>query len=164
MLMNENKKLNFLCIGSATQDVYLRNVQGLAEVCEDPENCFYNVHLGDKIYVNKVDFMTGGGASNAATTFARGGMKTAFMGLIGCDPAASAVLASYATEGIDTKYISYTRRYNTDYSTLLLAPNGERTILTYRGCGMHIKAKYFDLTKVDDRIDWIYLSSIIGGG
>lgn len=159
--MEEDKKLKFLCIGSATQDVYLRNVQGLDPICAEPDDCFYNVHLGDKIYVNKVDFTTGGGASNAATTFARGGVHVAFMGLIGCDPAASAVLASFATEGIDTQYISYTRRYNTDYSTLLLAPNGERTILTYRGCGMHIKPQHFDIDKIHEQFDWIYLTSLV---
>lgn len=106
--------------------------------------------------------MTGGGASNASVTFSRGGQKSYFMGLIGCDPAASACLASFAEENVDTKYISYTKRYNTDYSTLLLAPSGERTILTYRGCGAHLKPKYFDLSKVDDHIDWIYMTSLVG--
>lgn len=140
----------------------MHNIDGLAPVCADPDDCFYNVHLGDKIYVNKVDFMTGGGASNASVTFARGGQRVFFMGLLGCDPAGSACLASFASDGIDTKYVSYTKRYNTDYSTLLLAPNGERTILTYRGCGMHIKPNHFDLTKVTDQIDWIYMTSMVG--
>ncbi len=156
------QQLSFLCIGSSSQDVYLHNVDGLDPVCLNPEDCFFNIHLGDKIYVNKVDFMTGGGASNASVTFARGGQKAYFMGLIGCDPAASACLASFTAEGVDTKYISYTKRYNTDYSTMLLAPSGERTILTYRGCGAHLKPKHFDLTKVDDHIDWIYLTSMVG--
>lgn len=156
------KQLSFLCVGSSSQDVYLHNVDGLAPVCINPNDCFYNIHLGDKIYVNKVDFLTGGGASNASVTFARGGQKTYFMGLIGCDPAGSACLASLAGENVDTKYVSYTRRYNTDYSTLLLAPSGERTILTYRGCGTHIKPNHFDLTKVTDHIDWIYMTSLVG--
>ena len=158
----KEQQLSFLCIGSSSQDVYLYNVDGLAPVCASPDDCFYNIHLGDKIYVNKVDFMTGGGASNASVTFSRGGQKSYFMGLIGCDPAASACLASFAEENVDTKYISYTKRYNTDYSTLLLAPSGERTILTYRGCGAHLKPKYFDLSKVNDRIDWIYMTSLVG--
>lgn len=156
------KQISFLCVGSASQDVYLRNVDDLVPVCASPEDCFYNIHLGDKIYVNKVDFMTGGGASNASVTFARGGEKSYFMGLLGCDPAATACLASMTREDVDTKYVSYTKRYNTDYSTLLLAPSGERSILTYRGCGMHIKPKYFDLEKVTDHIDWIYMTSMVG--
>lgn len=160
--MNKGKQLSFLCVGSSSQDVYLHNVQGLAPVCTSPEDCFYNIHLGDKIYVNKVDFMTGGGASNASVTFARGGQKSYYMGLVGCDTAGSACIASLTTEGVNTKYVSYTRRYNTDYSTLLLAPSGERTILTYRGCGMHIHQKHFDMTKITDHIDWMYMTSLVG--
>ena len=160
--MNSDHKLNFLCVGSSSQDVYLHNVDGLVPVCKNPDDCFYNVHLGDKIYVNKVDFMTGGGASNASVTFARGGQKSYFMGLIGCDPAGSTCLASFASEGVDTKYISYTKHHNTDYSTLLLAPSGERTILTYRGCGTHIQPKHFDLTRVEEPIDWMYMTSLVG--
>lgn len=156
------KQIAFLCVGSASQDVYLRNVDDLVPVCASPEECFYNIHLGDKIYVNKVDFMTGGGASNASVTFARGGEKSYFMGLLGCDPAATACVSSMTSEGVDTKYVSYTKRYNTDYSTLLLAPSGERSILTYRGCGMHIKPEHFDLSKVTEPIDWMYMTSMVG--
>ena len=95
------QQLSFLCIGSSSQDVYLYNVDGLAPVCLNPDNCFYNIHLGDKIYVNKVDFMTGGGASNAAVTFTRGGQKAYFMGLIGCDPAASVISTQWRAHHSD---------------------------------------------------------------
>lgn len=157
-----NKPLTFLCAGSSSQDVYLRNIDDLTPVCANPEDCFYNVHLGDKIYVNKVDFRTGGGASNAAVTFARQGQTVFYMGLLGCDPAASACVADLSREGISTKYVSYTKRHNTDYSTLLLAPNGERSILTYRGCGSNIQPQHFDLSKIKESVDWLYLTSMVG--
>ena len=160
--MKADHKLSFLCIGSSSYDVYLRNVADLAPVCTNPEDCFYNIHLGDKIYVNQVDFMTGGGASNASVTFARGGQKSYFMGLIGCDTPGSACLATFTEEGVDTKYVSYSKRYHTDYSTLLLAPSGERSILTHRGCGAHVKSSHFDLDRVDEPIDWIYMTSMVG--
>lgn len=160
--MNNSQKLSFLCIGSSSQDVYLYNVDDLAPVCVGPDNCFYNIHLGDKIYVNKAKFMTGGGASNASVTFSRGGQKSYFMGLIGCDQAGSSCIAAFAKDKVDTKYVTFSQKHNTDYSTLLLAPNGERSILTYRGCGRHLKPEYFNLDKVTDHIDWIYLTSLVG--
>lgn len=160
--MKADHKLSFLCIGSSSYDVYLRNVADLTPVCTNPEDCFYNIHLGDKIYVNQVDFMTGGGASNASVTFARGGQKSYFMGLIGCDTPGSACLATFAEEGVDTKYVSYSKRYHTDYSTLLLAPSGERSILTHRGCGAHVKPSHFDLDRVSEPINWIYMTSMVG--
>lgn len=157
-----NSDLSFLCIGSVSLDVYLRNINDLAPVCANPEDCFYHVHLGDKIYVNKMDQTCGGGASNASVTFARGGHRTYFMGLLGSDPAGATCLASMTREGINTEHVSYTKKYNTDYSTLLLAPNGERTILTYRGCGNHINPKTFDFSKINEPVNWIYMTSMVG--
>lgn len=43
---------------------------------------------------------------------------------------------------------------------MLLAPNGERTILTYRGASTHYDASNFDLK--DSDADWIYVSSMAG--
>ncbi|MEP6710328.1 MAG: carbohydrate kinase family protein, partial [Candidatus Saccharibacteria bacterium] len=48
----------------------------------------------------------------------------------------------------------------TGYSVLLLAPSGERTILTYRGASTHYDAKNFDLTNTN--ADWLYVSSMAG--
>jgi sugar/nucleoside kinase (ribokinase family) len=162
MRVENSRSLTFLCIGSATQDVFLSQSRELDPVCKNPDECFFNIPLGDKINVNKIHFTTGGGASNAATTFARGGAGTLFMGTIGHDPAGAAVLHDFDRENIDTTFISYSDKYNTDYSTLLLAPNGERTILTYRGCGDHLRAEDFDLKKVFDqnKINWIYITSL----
>ena len=154
--------LSFLCIGSITSDVYLTNVDKLAPVCKNPDECFYNVRLGDKIYVNHLEQHVGGGAANAAVTFARGAQHVTFMGKIGYDAAGSAAVKTFRDEGIDYAALSYTSDHSTDYSTLLLAPNGERTILTYRGCGMSLTPDDFVFAKLNRKIDWIYLTSLVG--
>lgn len=82
------------------------------------------------------------------------------MGTVGHDPAGQAVLTDLDNEGVDTTHISYSSKYNTGYSVLLLAPSGERTILTYRGASTHYDAKNFDLSESD--IDWVYVSSMAG--
>lgn len=159
--MDEDKVLNYLCVGSASQDVYLMNVDGMRPVCMNPNECFYNVRLGDKIYVNNAEYRTGGGASNGATTLARGGQRVSFMGKIGSDPAANAVIKSFQDEGIDYSAMVLGSQYHTDYSTLLLAPNGERTIFTYRGCGMNFSVDDFDFSRLTQTPDWIYLTSTV---
>jgi len=158
------EKVTFLCIGSATQDVFLSQSRDFAPVCENPDECFFNLELGSKINVNKIHFTTGGGASNAATTFARSGHETLFLGTIGHDPAGIAVLNDFDRENIDTTFISYSEKYNTDYSTLLLAPDGERTILTYRGCGNHLNVANFNVAEIFEtrKVDWIYITSLAG--
>lgn len=150
-----------LSIGSAVQDVFLSHSDAFKPVCTNPGECFEQLPLGAKADVNNIDFSTGGGATNAAVTFARQGLHSIFMGTVGHDPAGEAVLADLDKEGVDTTHLSYSKEFNTGYSTLLLAPNGERTILTYRGASTHYDKKNFNLSELE-HIDWLYVSSMAG--
>lgn len=147
-------------IGAAVQDVFLSHSDEFAPVCERPHECFMKLELGTKVDVNAIHFSTGGGATNAAVTFARQGMPVRFIGTVGHDPAGQAVLADLDKEGVDTTGVSYSERFNTGYSVLLLAPNGERTILTYRGASTHYHIDNFDIT--NHKPDWLYVSSMAG--
>lgn len=149
-----------ITIGAAIQDVFLSQSEALRPVCEDPEHCFARLELGSKADVNKIHFSTGGGATNAAVTFARQGHEVIFMGVVGEDPAGQAVLEDLDRENVDTRFVRYSHQYNTGYSVLLLAPNGERTILTYRGASTHYHHADFDLANHD--ADWLYVSNLAG--
>lgn len=153
--------VRIVAIGAAVQDVFMSHSDEFKPVTDkNAHELFMRLELGAKADVNNIDFSTGGGATNAAVTFARQGLESVFMGTIGHDPAGQAVLDDLDREGVDTRYISYSNRYNTGYSMLLLAPNGERTILTYRGASTHYDAKNFDLAEAD--ADWVYVSSMAG--
>lgn len=150
-----------LAIGAAVQDVFLSHSDEFKSVSDKSvHEQFMRLELGGKADVNNIDFSTGGGATNAAVTFARQGLHSLFMGTIGHDPAGRSVLDDLDREGVDASGVSYSERYNTGYSVLLLAPNGERTILTYRGASTHYDAKNFDLRNTE--ADWIYVSSMAG--
>lgn len=149
-----------LSIGAAVQDVFLSQSDEFTAVCQNPEDCFMQLELGAKIDVNKINFSTGGGATNAAVTFARQGLEAEFMGSIGEDPAGQAVMADLDKEGVNTSRVSVSKRYNTGYSVLLLAGTGERTILTYRGASTHYTLNDFDFSDVN--ADWLYISSMSG--
>lgn len=156
-----NSKIpKILAIGAATQDVFLRNSRLLRQVCIDSTHDLCELELGAKIDVNKIHFSTGGGATNAATTFARQGLKTSFMGVIGDDPAGRQILEVMDSEFIDTSRVEISSNYSTDYSTIILADNGERTALTYRGASSHIFAENFTLEPRE--FDWLYVSNLAG--
>ena len=155
------KNLTFLTVGAATQDIFLSHSPEFEPIGDDPENSFFEIPLGAKINVNKINFATGGGATNAATTFARNGHYVYFMGTIGKDPAGVSVLNDLDQEGIDTSLLTHNGRLNTGTSVLLLAPSGERTILTYRGASTHYNPDNFDIKKVE-KIDWLYVSTLNG--
>lgn len=150
-----------LSIGAAVQDVFLSHSDEFKPVTDKTlHEQVMKLEMGAKADVNKIDFATGGGATNAATTFARQGLHAMFMGTIGNDPAGQAVLTDLDNEDIDTTHLSYSDKYNTGYSVLLLAPSGERTILTYRGASTHYDEKDFNLSGV--KTDWLYISSFAG--
>lgn len=155
------QKPKILAIGAAVQDVFLSHSDEFKPVSDkSAHEMFLRLELGAKADVNNIDFTIGGGATNAAVTFARQGLHSQFMGTIGDDPAGRAVLDTLDEEGVDTSEVTYSKRYNTGYSVLLLAPNGERTILTYRGASTHYDIKNFDLKESD--ADWMYVSSMAG--
>lgn len=149
-----------LSIGAAVQDVFLSHSDEFKSVCVNPQECFMQLTLGAKADVNKIDFSTGGGATNAAVTFARQGLEAEFIGAIGDDPAGQAVLADLDKENVETTNVATSKRYNTGYSVLLLSPSGERTILTYRGASTHYKVDDFAIAS--SQADWLYISSMSG--
>jgi sugar/nucleoside kinase (ribokinase family) len=149
-----------LAIGAAVQDVFLSHSNEFKAIVDNPHTSYMRLDMGAKADVNNITFSTGGGATNAAVTFARQGLHAEFMGTIGHDPAGQAVLDELDHEGVATAHVSYSPKYNTGYSVLLLAPSGERTILTYRGASTHYDAKNFDLSASE--AEWVYVSSMAG--
>lgn len=150
-----------LSIGAAVQDVFLSHSDEFKPVADvSLHEQVMQLEMGGKAEVNNIHFSTGGGATNASVTFARQGLHAIFMGTIGHDPAGQAVLDDLDNEGVDTRSVSYAKRLHTGYSVLLLASNGERSILTYRGASTHYDIANFDLDAIE--ADWLYVSSMAG--
>ena len=145
-------------IGSALQDVYLIDHDDFGT---NTRGFFNQLELGSKVDIDKIFFSTGGGATNAATTFARNGHESIFMGCIANDSAGHAIIEMLDSEGIDASYVSYTDKLHTGYSVVLLSPTGERTILTCRGASAN-----FDLLDPNDLDniypDWLYVTTVRG--
>lgn len=156
------KKFDVITIGAATRDVFLRS-RGI-KVMRDPAfstgeaECFA---LGSKIDVDEIIFETGGGATNAAVSFARQGLAVGFAGKIGAtDARGKEILAALRLEHVDTSLTVLDRREPTAYSVLLLTPRGERTALVYRGASADFRRTDFHWSSM--RADWIYVSSLGG--
>ncbi len=145
-------------IGAAVQDVFLQGKVFTPKTEEDGD-VVEEFALGSKNEVESVIYSTGGGATNAAVTFARQGLDAAYLGKTGQDFAGHNIRADLEKEGVDISQMSYSE-LGSGFSALLLAPNGERTILTYRGASTHYD---IDKKQLDSlQTDWIYLSSLDG--
>ena len=151
-----------ITIGTATRDVFLRT--GEMKHITDPEHlksagfvkgeagCFA---LGSKVEVDEFVATVGGGAVNTAVTFARQGFKTASVVKIGDDVGGREVINRFRKEKIHSLASVQSRR-PTAYSVILLTPNGDRTILVYRGASKLFSKRDARLSKLDAR--WAYIA------
>src|SRR6267154_751924 len=94
--------VKILTFGGATQDILLTGKALHARRDVRTRDYVEQFPLGAKIDVENVYFDTGGGATNAAVTFARQGLQAGFVGKIGHDPAGSEVLRALRREGVST--------------------------------------------------------------
>lgn len=156
--MARTQKPRMLAIGTATQDVFLTS-KVFKPHREDDGEYYEEFLLGAKLAVEGVTFATGGNAMNAAVTFARQGLESEFMGILGVEPAGQVVMNALDNEGIATHHVEQDDRFQTSYSTILLAPNGERTILNYHGTKLPDSGAPLDLDAIE-HADWLYLSSV----
>jgi len=153
--------VKILAFGAATQDVLLRGAALHARRDVRLHDYVEEFRLGAKFELDSVFFDVGGGASNAAVTFARQGMRSGFAGKVGRDPAGAEVLRVLKREGIDTTHVRVDPHWGTGYSTILMADNGERTVLVYRGASHHLRAEDFYTNRPLDA-QWFYISSLAG--
>lgn len=155
--------MNFdvITIGTATQDTFLKSrFFNKIEDKKDLKNygiisgeatCF---GLGSKIEVDEPIVDIGGGAVSTAITFSRQGLKTAAVFKIGKDEAGKSIISRLKKEKVSA-FPSYDKKTKTASSSVLLSPDGERTILVYRGASEKVKKEDVILKNLQSK--WVYI-------
>lgn len=152
-------RLKVVSIGAAVMDVFLRGK--IFEPNKEQDGSYSEeFKLGTKNEVEAITYSTGGGATNASVTFARQDIASFYMGYIGDDIAGKAIKDELRRENVDMSLTKINSEESSGYSTILLAPNGERTILTYRGASKEYKFIHSDFLNIAP--DWFYVSSLSG--
>jgi sugar/nucleoside kinase (ribokinase family) len=157
------KPVEFTCVGSATQDVFVRSdaakILSVSDLrSEERLLCF---DYGRKIDVEHIEFTTGGGATNTAVSFARLGARAAFVGKIGTDRIGRLVIEELEEHGVDVSGHLESPDEATGYSVILTSHEGDRTVLTHRGASTEMTPDELDLSFVD-RTGWLYVTSLAG--
>lgn len=116
--------------------------------------------LGSKIDIDHFVLSTGGGATNAAATFANLGFRTSCGCAIGDDLFGRAVREDFRTRGIGAEAIAVLPGEQTAFSTILVMPSGERTVLVHRGASEKLTAARVPWKKL--RGEWLYMTSVGG--
>lgn len=152
--------LDVITIGSATRDVFLKGegfeIRKHGDSPTGVEQCF---PLGAKIEIKDVVFTTGGGGTNAAVTFARQGLKTGCVGAVGKDFNGKEVIKELEREKVKPFFVTH-KDDLTAYSVILVHPNAERTILSYKGEGQHLDTNVVPWRKL--KAKWFFFDSMGG--
>lgn len=154
--------VKILTIGKGTQDVFLRSDE--FDPHKEGKLMYTHLPLGLKMEVDDVTFTTGGNATNVAVTLARQGIQSAYLWGLGEDPASQSILRDLDDEGVDTRHVVQDPSFQSGYSVIMIATNGERTILNHRGYAFgRTGRRHFTLDAIKD-YDWVYPTSLGDGG
>lgn len=150
-----------ITIGAATIDAFVwskafRTVKSPAFPTGVGE-CF---SLGSKVEIDRFVLTTGGGATNCGATFANLGMRTACLSAVGDDLFGAGIVDDLKKRGIATALVRKVAGGQTAFSTILVVPSGERTVLVARGVSERLSATATPWRAV--RAKWIYMTSLGG--
>ena len=107
--------IDLYCLGGASVDLIL-------EAPRLPRD-------GEKLFVHHAGQLAGGFIANAACAAAKLGLRTAWGGLLGGDAFAQTIMNDFELFGVETSDVVFLGESSTDFTVVILPPNGERTIL-----------------------------------
>lgn len=149
-----------ISIGSATFDVFLKVSEGkILPTQEFLGGKALALPYGAKLEIEERLIASGGGGTNTAVGFARLGLKAAVVARCGWDFGGKLVRKELKKEGVDDSLLVQIEGDDTDYSTILVGPDGERTILVYRG-KTRLEESLIDFSKLKSR--WFCISGLEG--
>lgn len=154
-------RFDVITIGSATQDVYLLSKDfRFVRDRRSPTGLSEEFSFGSKVELDDLLQEVGGGATNAAVTFQRQGLRTACVCKVGNDPAGDDVVRTLRSYQVDSRFVIRDRNDRTAFSALFLGKGGERTALVYRGASADFTERMVPWRALQAR--WFYISSLGG--
>ena len=140
----------FLVVGDATVDQMY-----FVEEFPDP---------GTEVSAYRSTLEPGGSGGTVATVLARLGNETAIATRVGSDPFADVALRNLVASGVDISRVQRDDRLQTSSVTLLVTPDGQRTMLSSAGASRELDVALLDPTSVT-RSDALVMSaySLVAG-
>jgi sugar/nucleoside kinase (ribokinase family) len=153
---------DIITFGSASQDVYLKSKKFFSTLEKDFNTgkgiCF---NSGVKIELDDAQFFSGGGGTNAAATFAKQGLKTAFCGAVGQDDLGNTVIGELEKLGVDVSLVKKVKEKRTNISIIFVYPGQENTVFVHRGASDSLGKEDISWEKIK-QTKWFYLAPFSG--
>lgn len=109
---------------------------------------------GGEVFSSRRLELLGGSAVNTAVVLARLGVDSSVMGAVGDDEAGHRALYFLGSAGVDTDLVSVSQTHPTAMNTVLVTPDGERTMIGARGAS----ARYSAMPGWHEGVDWLHVS------
>ena len=153
-------KFDVISFGSAILDVLLKSPDfQVVKAKKAFTQSSLVIPYGVKSEVSDLVMSSGGGGTNTAVGLARLGLKTALVARCGWDFAGKIIRQEIKREKVFDEFLVQLEDEKTDYSTILIGPDGNRTILVWRG-GTRLEANVIDFKKLNSF--WFYIASLEG--
>ncbi len=109
---------------------------------------------GGEVFSTRRRELLGGSAANTAVVLARLGFESVVMGAVGDDDAGRRALHGLGTAGVSTDLVSVSETHPTAMNTVMVTPDGERTMIGARGANVH----YTPNPGWREGVDWLHVS------
>jgi sugar/nucleoside kinase (ribokinase family) len=155
-----HKKIDVICIGSASKDIFFPTDEGV--ILQTPEDITAKekiaFELGGKYRVADRYEAIGGVAANVATGLSRLGIKSASYSCVGGDEMGRFIVDELEKEGVSTDLVTRYDDAKTDLSAIIvLMATGDRTIFHNRDANERLVVAAEKLTS-----DWLLVSALNG--
>lgn len=109
---------------------------------------------GEEVFATRRIENLGGSAANTAVVLARLGVESIVMGAVGDDDAGHRALYLLGSADVDVSQTSLSETHPTAMNTVLVTPDGERTMIGARGANVTYKAD----EDWHNGVDWLHVS------
>ena len=150
-----------ISIGSAYLDIFVKSNQfKLVNNDQFASGVAMCEAYGAKIEVDDITLASGGGATNSAVSFARKGLKTSCISEMGKDLPAGMIINDLKNEQVDISMLVQEVSEKTAMSVVMVAPEGGRSIITYRGASGMLQENDIPWERLPTK--WFYITSLGG--
>lgn len=153
--------IKILTIGGATQDVFL-HYDGADAMSMNKKGTIQNYMLfesGEKVEIDTLTYLSGGGAINTATSFNRLGFQANCFCNIGNDAAGDFIIQDLMHETLDTSLIHRSSHHQTGVSSIIKTSAGEQTIFAFRGANSYLELDKLPFDQIK-KCDQLYITSL----
>ena len=143
-----------ISIGAAIVDIFVKSDEFILD------NNLLSLEASSKNEITQSLITSGGGATNSTVSFSRLGLKSIPVSLIGTDHLNPFITDDLKTNKISPNLLIKDSTNPTDFSVILVAPDGSRSVLTNRG-NSRLEEAQINWTKLT-KTKWFYITSLEG--